>query len=68
VPLIGMGGICTANDALEFIIAGASAFSVGTALFWNPSVCKQILAGLRDYMMSQGVGGISEVVGTLRLH
>jgi len=68
VPLIGMGGICTANDALEFIIAGASAFSVGTALFWNPSVCKQILAGLRDYMAAQRVGSIGEVVGTLRLH
>jgi len=68
VPVIGMGGICTAADALEFIIAGASAFSVGTALFWNPSVCREIIAGIRSYLQAQGIASISELVGTLQLH
>ena len=68
VPLIGMGGIASANDALEFIIAGASAFSVGTALFWDPSVCRSILSGIESYLQQNGIARISELVGTLRLH
>jgi len=64
VPLIGMGGISSASDAIEFMLAGASAFSVGTALFWNPSVCREILQGLRDYLARRGVGN----VGTLKLN
>ena len=68
VPVIGIGGISTANDALEFIIAGASAFSVGTALFWNPAVCGQIISGLRTYMLEHGINDISKLVGTLKMN
>jgi len=68
VPVIGMGGISAANDALEFIIAGASAFSVGTALFWNPSVCKQIISGLRSYLIDNRIDDVSKLVGTLKLN
>jgi len=68
VPVIGMGGISTANDALEFIIAGASAFSVGTALFWNPAVCKQIISGLRSYLIENQIDDVSKLVGTLKLN
>ena len=50
VPIIGQGGITTANDALEFIIAGASAVGVGTSLFYDPMVCKKINAGIADYL------------------
>jgi len=68
VPVIGMGGIATANDALEFIIAGASAFSVGTALFWNPSVCREIIGGIEEYMIRNKIGDVAELVGSLRLN
>jgi len=68
VPVIGMGGIASANDALEFIIAGASAFAVGTAIFWNPSVCKQIIIGLRSYLIENEINDVSDLVGTLKLN
>lgn len=66
VPVIGMGGISTANDAIEFIIAGASAFSVGTALFWNASVCRQIIDGLRAYLVEHEIDDVAKLVGTLK--
>ena len=48
VPIIGQGGICSANDALEFLIAGATTVGVGTALFYDPLVCKKINAGIAE--------------------
>ena len=66
VPIIGQGGITTATDALEFIIAGASAVGIGTSLFYDPMVCKKINAGIREYLESQHLGNIEELVGTLR--
>jgi dihydroorotate dehydrogenase (NAD+) catalytic subunit len=66
VPIIGQGGITTATDALEFIIAGASAVGVGTSLFYDPMVCKKINAGIREYLESQGLNNVEELVGTLR--
>ncbi len=66
VPIIGQGGITTATDALEFIIAGASAVGIGTALFYDPLVCRKINAGIREYLQSQGMAGVEELVGTLR--
>lgn len=65
VPIIGQGGITTANDATEFLIAGASAVGVGTALFYDPLVCKTINAGLVDYLASNNLSSVSELVGTL---
>jgi dihydroorotate dehydrogenase (NAD+) catalytic subunit len=67
IPIIGQGGITTVEDALEFIIAGASAVGIGTALFYDPMICKKINAGVADYLREQGLGNIGELVGTLRL-
>jgi dihydroorotate dehydrogenase (NAD+) catalytic subunit len=66
VPIIGQGGITTANDALEFIIAGASAVGVGTALFYDPLACKKINAGIAGYLGSHGLNSVEELVGTLQ--
>ena len=65
VPIIGQGGIVSATDALEFIIAGASAVGVGTALFYDPLVCKKINAGILDYLERHGIGSVMELTGTL---
>ena len=66
IPIIGQGGITSGNDALEFIIAGASAVGIGTALFYDPMVCKTINAGIARYLHGQGFGNVTELVGTLR--
>lgn len=68
IPIIGQGGICSAEDALEFIIAGASAVGIGTALFYDPLVCPTINKGIADYLQSHGFANISELVGSLELH
>ncbi len=65
VPIIGQGGICSATDALEFIIAGASAVGVGTALFYDPLVCPKINAGIAGYLADTGLGSVADLVGTL---
>ncbi|MBM4195739.1 MAG: dihydroorotate dehydrogenase [Gammaproteobacteria bacterium] len=65
IPIIGQGGIVTASDALEFIIAGATTVGVGTALFYDPMVCKKINAGIVDYMDRRQIRRLSDLVGTL---
>jgi dihydroorotate dehydrogenase (NAD+) catalytic subunit len=65
VPIIGQGGIATATDALEFLIAGATAVGVGTALFYDPMVCKRINEGIADYLREHGIANVTELVGTL---
>ena len=65
VPIIGQGGICSATDALEFIIAGATAVGVGTALFYDPLVCGKINAGIASYLHDNGMQSVTELVGTL---
>ncbi len=65
VPIIGQGGICDARDAIEFIIAGASAVGVGTALFYDPLVCPKINAGIAAYLREHGLASVRELVGTL---
>ena len=67
IPIIGQGGITTATDALEFIIAGASAVGVGTALFYDPLVCKKINAGVAEYLERHQIGSVAELVGSLIL-
>ncbi len=66
LPVIGMGGIMTAEDALEFILAGASAVSVGTASFRNPSAAMEIAQGIEDYMRARHIGDIRELIGAVR--
>ncbi len=65
IPILGIGGITSAQDALEFLIAGASAVQVGTANFVDPGVYDSILAGLREYLERHGLDDIGAVVGTL---
>lgn len=65
IPIIGQGGIRTANDALEFLIAGASAVGVGTALFYDPLVCPKINQGIADYLAWNRMSSVSELIGTL---
>jgi dihydroorotate dehydrogenase (NAD+) catalytic subunit len=66
IPIIGQGGIASAGDALEFIIAGATAVGLGTALFYDPMVCKTINEGIAEYLRAQGLKSVTELVGTLR--
>lgn len=66
VPIIGMGGIATAEDALEFILAGATAVAVGTANFRNPTATLDVIDGIRKYMERQNVKDISELIGAVR--
>lgn len=68
VPIIGQGGVVSAEDALEFMLAGATAVGIGTALFYNPLACPQIAAGMLEYMDRHDVGHISELTGGLVLH
>lgn len=68
IPIIGQGGILTAQDALEFIIAGASAVGVGTALFYDPLVCTKINAGVADYLQRHDLTEVAQLVGTLQVH
>jgi dihydroorotate dehydrogenase (NAD+) catalytic subunit len=65
VPIIGQGGILTAQDALEFIIAGATTVGVGTSLFYDPLVCRKINEGIAGYLAANGLSSVHELVGTL---
>ncbi len=66
VPIIGQGGITSTSDALEFIIAGATAIGIGTALFYDPLVCKTINEGISEYLGNNGLTDVTQLVGTLR--
>jgi len=63
VPIIGIGGIAGAGDALEFIMAGASAVEVGTAIFYHPDVLEKIAAGISAYMIAHNIGALADMVG-----
>jgi len=67
LPVIGIGGIASAEDALEFIIAGATAIQVGTANYYDPTVSMKIIDGLEEYCHRQGIRSITEIVGSLSL-
>ena len=66
VPVIGLGGIMTAKDALEFLVAGASAVQVGTASFVDPRAPIQIIAGIKDYMREKQIQKVRDITGTLK--
>ena len=63
VPLIGMGGIASAEDAIEFMMAGATAVSVGTANFRNPRVTEEIVSGIETFMRENHIDDIREIIG-----
>jgi len=66
IPIIGQGGITTPDDAIEFLIAGATTVGVGTALFYDPFACKKINAGISEYMTRHEINSIAELIGTMR--
>lgn len=68
VPIIGMGGIASANDAIEFILAGARAVAVGTANFTDPAITMKICDGINDYLKANGIDNVSDLVGKLEIN
>ena len=66
VPILGMGGICTGTDAVEFMLAGATAVAVGTASFIDPRACINVIEGIQEYCIQQGVEDVNELVGGLQ--
>ncbi|OGT91928.1 MAG: dihydroorotate dehydrogenase B catalytic subunit [Gammaproteobacteria bacterium RIFOXYD12_FULL_61_37] len=68
IPIIGQGGISTAVDAIEFLIAGASAVGVGTALFYDPLVCHRINQGILEYLERHSIPSVSGLSGSLKLN
>jgi len=68
IPIIGQGGINSAEDALEFLIAGASAVGIGTALFYDPLICPKINQGIRDYLQRHQLQSVMQLTGTLQLN
>ena len=66
VPVIGLGGISNATDALEFLIAGASAVQIGTANFLDPQVSVKVVEGINRWLDEHGCTGVEEIVGTLQ--
>ena len=65
IPIIGMGGIMNAEDAIEMILAGATAVSVGTANFTDPTVTEKIVAGIEEYMKKYRINDIKELIGAV---
>jgi dihydroorotate dehydrogenase (NAD+) catalytic subunit len=68
IPIIGQGGVTSAEDAIEFLIAGAAAVGVGTGLFYDPLICPRLNAGIREYLVKHGISNVSELSGTLELN
>ena len=68
IPIIGQGGVTSAEDAIEFLIAGATSVGVGTALFYDPLVCKKINAGIVDYLKRHEMNNVAQLTGSLRLN
>ncbi len=66
LPIIGIGGIATADDALEFLVAGASAIQVGTATFYDPAASERLLDDLTARLDAHGVSDLRAVIGTLK--
>jgi len=67
IPIIGIGGIMNAQDALEFLIAGASAVQIGTATFVQPRAALDVIAGIEEYLDSNGVSDVTQLVGSLNI-
>ena len=68
IPIIGQGGITSANDAIEFLIAGATGIGIGTALFYDPLICPKINQGINDYLAKHKINHVSDLIGTLELN
>ena len=66
IPIIGMGGIASAEDAIEMILAGASAVAVGTANFYNPAITMEVVDGIEAYMKKYGFENVKDMVGIVK--
>ena len=66
LPIIGVGGIANVDDALEFLVAGASAVQVGTATFYDPGAAGHLVDDLQSHLDALGIGSVTEIIGTLR--
>jgi dihydroorotate dehydrogenase (NAD+) catalytic subunit len=67
IPVVGLGGIASYRDALEFMIAGAQAVQVGTANFINPTICREIIHGIKEYLKAKHIDDIKQLIGSLNL-
>ena len=67
IPVIGLGGICSATDAVEFLLAGASAVQIGTANFIDPSVSEKVIYGIQEYLERHGYSSVKEIIGALEV-
>jgi dihydroorotate dehydrogenase (NAD+) catalytic subunit len=67
IPVIGLGGICSATDAIEFLLAGASAIQIGTANFIDPSISEKVIDGIEDYLQRHGFNSVQEIIGALEV-
>jgi len=68
VPVIGMGGITTGDDAVEFMLAGATAIMVGTANFVNPTACVEVEKGIENYLSMYNINDVNDIIGILELN
>jgi len=68
IPIIGQGGVTTVEDAIEFHIAGATTVGVGTALFYDPLVCKTLNAGITNYLQRKQLPNVAALTGSLKLN
>jgi dihydroorotate dehydrogenase (NAD+) catalytic subunit len=67
VPIVGMGGIMNATDAIEFLLAGASAIQIGTANFIDPTVSIKVLEGIEDYLKRHNLSSVKDIIGALEV-
>ena len=67
IPIIGMGGIQNADDAIEFLMAGATAVAVGTANFYEPQTPLQVIVGIREFMQNKNIKDVREITGSARI-
>lgn len=67
IPVIGLGGICSATDAIEFLLAGASAIQIGTANFIDPSISEKVVDGIEEYLTRHGFNSVEEIIGALEV-
>jgi len=67
IPVIGMGGISNATDAIEFMLAGATAIQIGTANFIDPTVCVKVVDGIENYLDRHGISSVKEIIGALEI-
>ena len=67
IPVIGLGGICSATDAIEFLLAGASAIQIGTANFIDPSISEKVVDGIEDYLARHGFNSVEDIIGALEV-